>query len=170
MALRAIWAQSRTGAIGADGGMPWHVPEDFAHFKRATLGRPVVMGRRTWESFPASVRPLPGRENIVITRNTTFEAPGATVVGTLDEGISRALATDPDPWIIGGGTIYDAAMPLVDELWITEIDTDVGGDAYAPRIGPDWDVVTRDPAAGWHESTGGERYRFLVCRRAPERG
>ncbi len=169
MALRAIWAQSRTGAIGDDGGMLWHVPEDFVYFKRATLGHPVVMGRRTWESFPASVRPLPGRENVVVTRNAVFDAPGATVVGTLDEGISRALATDPDPWIIGGGTIYAAAMDRLDELWVTEIDTDADGDAHAPEVGPEWEVARSDPKAGWHESAGGHRYRFLVYRRAPQR-
>lgn len=169
MVLRAIWAQSCTGAIGDAGGMLWHVPEDFAHFKRATLGHAVVMGRRTWESFPASVRPLPGRENVVVTRNAAFEAPGAAVVDTLDDGIARALAADPDPWIIGGGTIYAAAMDRLDELWVTEIDSDADGDARAPGIGPEWEVASRDPQTGWHESAKGSRYRFLVYRRAPER-
>ena len=92
-----IWAQAEGGVIGRDGGMPWHVPEDLAHFKALTLGAPVVMGRRTWESFPARFRPLPGRRNIVITRNRSYEAPGCEVVATLEEGIALARTTDPEP-------------------------------------------------------------------------
>ena len=162
MTLRAIWAQARGGVIGADGDMPWHLPEDLAHFKRATLGRPVVMGRRTWESFPVRFRPLPDRENIVITRNAAYDAPGAAVVGSLDEGIAAALAADPEPWIIGGGSIYAAAMDRLDELWVTEIDVDVEADTSAPPIGEEWRVASRSPATGWHENREGIRYRFLT--------
>ncbi|MGO1410016.1 dihydrofolate reductase [Microbacterium sp. JB110] len=165
MTLRAIWAQARGGVIGADGDMPWHLPEDLAHFKSATTGRPVVMGRRTWESFPARFRPLPGRENIVVTRNAEYDAPGAAVVGSLDEGIAAALAADPEPWIIGGGSIYAAAMDRLDELWVTEIDVDVDADTYAPPIGGEWLVSSCDPAEGWHLSREGIRYRFLFYTR-----
>lgn len=165
MALRAIWAQTTAGVIGRDGAMPWHLPEDLAHFKRATLGEPVVMGRRTWESFPPRFRPLPGRENIVITRTAGFVAPGATVVGSLGEALARGRAGGAEPWVIGGGTVYAEAMPLLDELWVTEIDVDEPGDAFAPAIGDEWRVAWSDPESGWHTSAAGIRYRFLTYTR-----
>ncbi|WP_119698069.1 dihydrofolate reductase [Microbacterium halotolerans] len=162
MTLRAIWAQARGGAIGADGDMPWHLPEDLAHFKHATLGRPVVMGRRTWESFPERFRPLPGRENIVVTSREDYDAPGAALAGSVDDAIAAALAADSEPWIIGGGSIYTATMDRLDELWITEIDVDVVADTHAPHVGEEWHLASRDPAAGWHENREGIRYRFLT--------
>lgn len=168
MTLRSIWAQSRSGAIGSDGAMLWHLPEDMAYFKRATLGKPVVMGRRTWESFPERFRPLPGRPNIVITRAEGYQAAGADVVHSLDSGLDAARAADPDAWVIGGGEIYRAAMPLVDELWVTEVDVDAEGDAYAPQIGPEWRIDRSDPADGWRTGRAGTRYRFLVYTRVYE--
>jgi len=168
--LRAIWAQARTrdgrATIGADGDMPWHLPEDLAYFKRSTSGAPVVMGRRTWESFPPRFRPLPGRRNIVVTRDPAYPADGATLAGSLEEGIRIAHEGAEDVWIIGGAQVYAQAMPHLDELWITEIDAEVDGDAFAPEVGPEWRVVRADPADGWHESASGLRYRFLVCERA----
>ncbi|GAB2519611.1 dihydrofolate reductase [Microbacterium petrolearium] len=170
MTLRAIWAQARSrdgrGVIGAAGDMPWHLPEDLAYFKRSTSGHPVVMGRRTWESFPPRWRPLPGRTNIVVTRDAAYDAPGATVVPSLDEGVAAAAAASEDAWIIGGGQIYAQAMPRLDELWVTEIDLEVDGDAFAPPIGPEWRTIRADPADGWHTSESGLRYRFLVYARA----
>lgn len=166
MTLRAIWAQAHDRAIGAAGDMPWHLPEDLAYFKAATLGVPVVMGRRTWESFPPQWRPLPRRENIVVTRNADFEAPGATIVPSLEEGVRVARESSADAWVIGGAQIYEQAMPILDELWVTEIDLDVEGDAFAPEIGSGWRVVRADPADGWHTSASGLRYRFLVYARA----
>ncbi|WP_261166144.1 dihydrofolate reductase [Microbacterium sp. Marseille-Q6965] len=169
MALRAIWAQARAsdgrGVIGASGDMPWHLPEDLAYFKRSTTGRPVIMGRRTWESFPARWRPLPDRTNIVVTRDAAYDAPGAVVVPSLEDGIAAAATESEDAWIIGGAQIYAQSLPRVDELWVTEIDLEVDGDAYAPPIGPEWRVVSSDPRGGWHESAGGLRYRFLVYAR-----
>lgn len=165
MALRAIWAQTAGGVIGRDGGMPWHLPEDLAHFKRATLGATVVMGRRTWESFPPRFRPLPGRENIVITRSAGFAAEGATVVGSLDEALARGRTGGTEPWVIGGGSVYAEAMPLLDELWVTEIDIDEPGDAFAPAIGEEWRLASREPETGWLTSASGIRYRFLVYAR-----
>lgn len=164
--LKAIWAQARSGAIGADGGMPWVLPEDMAYFKAATLGRPVVMGRRTWESFPERFRPLPGRENIVITRDPTYEAPGASTVDSLEAAVARAHEASPDAWIIGGASIYEAAMPILDELWVTEIDIDVSGDAFAPRIEAPWRIASSDPEEGWRTAESGTRYRFLIYRRS----
>jgi len=165
--LRAIWAQAATGAIGADGGMPWELPEDMAYFKRATMGAPVVMGRRTWQSFPERFRPLPGRANIVVTRDEGFRAPGATVVHGLDEALGAARAHGEDVWVIGGAEIYRQAMPRLDELWVTRIDADLDGDAYAPMIDGSWRLASADPADGaWHTSRTGTRYRFEVLRRA----
>ena len=166
MVLRAIWAQSRTGAIGADGRMLWHLPEDMAYFKRSTSGRPVVMGRKTWESFPERFRPLPDRTNIVVTRDTAYAAPGAVVVHDLDEAVRVAFGEADDAWIIGGAEIYRQSMPRLDELWVTEVDVDAEGDAYAPDIGPGWRITSADPADGWHTSRTGTRYRYLVYRRA----
>lgn len=165
MALRAIWAQARSGAIGAHGGMPWHLPEDLAHFKRATLGSPVVMGRRTWESFPSRFRPLPGRRNIVITHDAAYDAPGAALAPSLEAALALAGRESDDPWIIGGATVYAEAMPILDELWVTEIDLDVTGDAFAPAIGGEWRLADEGE---WRVSSGGVRYRFLVHRRAEE--
>lgn len=166
MPVRAIWAQSATGAIGGDGGMLWHVPEDMTFFKRATLGAPVLMGRRTWQSFPDRFRPLPDRPNFVITRDASFEAPGAEVVHGLEEALDRATALDDEVWVIGGAEIYREALPRLDELWVTRIDLDVEGDAYAPEIDDSWHVVRADPAVGdWHTSRTGTRYRFEVLRR-----
>ncbi len=167
MTLRAIWAQARGRVLGADGGMPWNVPEDMAHFQRATMGDPVVMGRRTWESFPPRFRPLPGRDNIVVTREPGYAAEGATVVGSLEEGIARARESG-DAWVIGGGQIYRQAMGALDELWVTEIDVAADGDTTAPEIDDGWRVVRCDPddPSAWHTSRTGAPYRFLVWRRA----
>ncbi|GAB3278474.1 dihydrofolate reductase [Microbacterium lacusdiani] len=167
MPIRAIWAQASTGAIGAQGGMPWDLPEDLAFFKRATSGCPVLMGRRTWQSFPERFRPLPDRPNIVITRDEGFEAPGAQVVHSLDDALEEAAKLDDEVWVIGGAEIYRQAMPLLDELWVTRIDLDVDGDAYAPEIDDSWHLVRSDPAdGGWHTSRTGTRYRFEVLRRS----
>ncbi|WOF22029.1 dihydrofolate reductase [Microbacterium betulae] len=168
MTIRSIWAQSRTRAIGGDGGMLWQLPEDTAFFKRATTGLPVVMGRKTWLSFPERFRPLPDRPNIVVTRDEAFRADGVIVVHTLEDGLRAAAAIDDEVWVIGGAEIYRQAMGVADELWVTEVDTDAEGDAYAPEIGDEWEVVRSDPADrdAWLTSRTGTRYRFLVYRRA----
>ena len=156
-----IWAEAHDGVIGADGGMPWHVPEDLAHFKALTLGAPVVMGRRTWESFPARFRPLPGRRNIVITRQEDWTDAGAERSGSLEAAL--ALAGDGEPeriWVIGGGQLFREAIGLADLLEVTELDIAVDGDTVAPgRAG--WVTVATDPESGWHTSRSGIRYRFL---------
>lgn len=158
-----IWAEARDGIIGAGGTMPWHVPEDLAHFKAVTLGTPVIMGRRTWESFPARFRPLPGRRNIVVTRNAQWADAGAERAGSLDDAL--ALAAEADTvWVIGGGQVYREAIGRADVLEVTELDLDVDGDTRAPERA-DWPVTATDPAEGWHTSRTGIRYRFLTLRR-----
>lgn len=152
-----IWAEAAGGVIGARGGMPWHVPEDLAHFKETTMGDAVVMGRKTWDSLPERFRPLPGRENIVLTRDPHWYADGARAVHTLAE----ASAGHERVWVIGGGEIFRRVMDDADELVITELDLEVEGDTFAPsREG--WTLRQESP---WHLSRRGIRYRFLRYER-----
>ncbi|MGW4894359.1 dihydrofolate reductase [Kitasatospora sp. NPDC004240] len=164
MSIGMIWAQAHGGVIGADNGMPWHLPEDLAHFKATTLGRPVVMGRRTWDGLPVRFRPLPGRRNIVVTRDPRWTGEGAERAGSVDEALRIAAEgrpPEPDPgdpalWVVGGGEIYRAALPYATVLSVTEIDVPVDGDTHAPAVDASWRVV-RD--TGWLTSTTGLRYR-----------
>lgn len=169
MRIGMIWAEAHGGVIGRGGDMPWHLPEDLAHFKRTTSGAPVVMGRRTWESLPERVRPLPGRSNIVVTRDRELLAPGAEVAVSLEDalGVAREAAVSggveldgsgPIAWVMGGGQLYRAAMPLATELVVTRISLDVdGGDTFAPDIGPEWVLVAPGEEL---ESATGLGYRF----------
>ena len=159
MRLGLIWAEARGGVIGRDGGMPWHVPEDLAHFKEVTSGHPVIMGRRTWESLPERFRPLPGRENLVVTRDASYSAPGAAVRSSLPAAIQAAEQAGAETaWIMGGGELYRAAMPLADELVITRIGLDVDdADTFAPELGPEW--LLADAGESRVSKTGLE-YRF----------
>lgn len=168
-APKAIWAQARDGqgrpVIGSDGDMPWHVPEDLKHFKDVTSGAAVIMGRRTWESFPAAFRPLPGRTNIVITSKDSLH--GADAVATsLDDALETAARLSPatDVWVIGGGRVYADAMDRLHELEVTELDIVVSGDTFAPEIDLRVWAVTRTSA--WHTSSTGVRYRFVTYSRA----
>jgi dihydrofolate reductase len=160
--ISLIWAQSANGVVGADGKLPWRLPEDLAHFRELTLGGTVVMGRRTWESLPARFRPLPDRVNVVISRDPSYDAPGASVVTSLPQAVDDASG---DIWIGGGGEIYAAAITLADRLCITDVDLEVEGDAFAPRVGSEWREVARDPAEGWRESATGLRFRWRELRR-----
>ena len=164
MTLGLVWAQARGGVIGRDGALPWHLPEDLARFRRLTTGMPVLMGRRTWESLPDRFRPLPGRDNLVLTGTAGWTAPGATVVSDLADA-DRAL-TGRDAWVIGGERVYAAFLPRADRLEVTEVDLDVTGDAFAPAVDPAvWAPVGADPDPGWRTSATGLPYRFLSYRR-----
>jgi dihydrofolate reductase len=152
--LGLIWAQSTSGVIGRNGGIPWRLPEDLAHFKALTTGHTVVMGRRTWESLPVKSRPLPGRRNVVLSRQAGFTAQGATVVQTLDEALA-----DPDTWVMGGEQIYTLTLPRARRCEVTEVDIDLprdDGDVIAPVLDETW-VGT---AGDWETSRTGLRYRF----------
>ena len=154
--LHLIWAQSCSGIIGRDNGIPWRLPEDQARFKELTMGQTVVMGRLTWESLPAKVRPLPGRRNVVITRDAGFVADGADVV--------TAPPADLDAWVIGGAQIYAQTLPSADRCEVTEIDVDLEpaeGDALAPLLDDSW----AGAAGEWLTSASGLRYRFCSYRR-----
>lgn len=161
-----IWAEAHGEVIGAAGGMPWHVPEDLAHFKRTTDGAPVVMGRRTWDSLPPRFRPLPGRANIVVTRQPDWAADGAVRAGSVDEALALA-ASDADDlvWVIGGAELFARTVDAADLLVVTELDLDVDGDTFAPERTADWHPVAVDPPTGWHTSRTGIRYRFRTYER-----
>ncbi|HTM83710.1 MAG TPA: dihydrofolate reductase [Mycobacterium sp.] len=159
-ALGLIWAQSSQGVIGRDGGIPWHLPEDLARFKQLTLGHTVVMGRLTWESLPGSVRPLPGRTNVVLTRNADYSAGGARVVTRLTDALGAT-----DTWVIGGAQIYALALSRATRCEVTEVRVDTGrraGDVLAPALDSSWRA---DPGE-WLTSNTGLRYRFVSHRRA----
>jgi dihydrofolate reductase len=155
-----IWAQASNGVIGDAGSIPWRLPEDLARFKELTLTGAVVMGRRTWDSLPERFRPLAGRHNIVITRQSDWSAGGATVVHSLADALASAA---PGPvWVIGGGEIYRQAMPLADRIEVTEVDLDADGDTVAPAV----DAAYERTAAGdWLTSRTGLRYRFVSYER-----
>ena len=165
-----IWAQARGGVIGNGGAMPWHVPEDLAHFKRLTEGSPVLMGRATWDSLPPRFRPLQGRRNIVITRDSSWTAEGAEAAYSSRQALELA-STDQSAtvWITGGGMIYAEFMVLADRLEVTEINAVVSGDTVAPLVDGGWHVVATDPEQGWHTSRKGLDYRFLTYRRTDTR-
>lgn len=162
MAMRLvglIWAQSTSGVIGRDGGIPWRLPEDQARFKEITMGHTVVMGRLTWESLPAKVRPLPGRRNVVLTRRADYAADGADVVAGLDDAL-----TDETTWVIGGAEVYAAALPVATRCEVTEIEIDLprrDGDAVAPVLDEKWIGA----AGEWQTSSSGLRYRFYSYQR-----
>ncbi|GAA4352673.1 dihydrofolate reductase [Angustibacter luteus] len=165
MSVALIWAQARGGVIGAGNTLPWHLPEDQRHFREATSGSTVVMGRATWQSLPERFRPLPGRRNVVLSRDAGFEAEGAEVTDDLAQAL-HCEASAGTVWVIGGAQVYAAALPLADEVVVTEIDLDVAGDAYAPALtGADWALAGTDPAEGWHQSANGLPYRFRRYRR-----
>lgn len=146
-----IWAEARGGVIGADGGIPWRLPAEQQIFKERTMGATVVMGRSTWESLPARVRPLPGRRNVVLTRTPGWSAEGAETAGSVEQVLGRY----DDFWVIGGAAVYAAFLPHADTVVRTEVDLDVAGDTFAPALGPGWRPA---PDEGW-QITGGVRWR-----------
>lgn len=163
--LSLIVAKSRNGVIGQDGKLPWHLSSDLQFFKRTTLGKPVLMGRVTWDSLMESLgRALPGRPNLVLTRDHTYMAKGAETVHDMREmigqGFELAGATGVDEiMVIGGAKIYAAAMPYVTRMYITEVDAMIDGDAHFPAImASDWKLVSETP----YPKTPKDDYPFTV--------
>ena len=157
-AISMIVARSRTHVIGRDTHMPWKISADLPFFKRVTMGHPVIMGRKTWESIG---RPLPGRRNIIVSRNSAYEATGGELVGSLDEALN-SLSDFPRVFVIGGEQLFTQAFPKADRLYITEIDMDVeGGDTFfeVPNKS-DWKEVERTPG-----SEGDITFSFITLER-----
>ena len=139
-----IAAMAHNRVIGADNAMPWHLPADLKHFKNTTLGKPVIMGRKTYESIGKA---LPARQNIVITRQADYTLPDADVLQTIDEAVALAKNSNaPEIMIIGGGTLYEAMLPFADKLYLTFIDVAVDGDTHFPDFSKsgDWEIVSRE--------------------------
>jgi dihydrofolate reductase len=153
-----VAAVAANGVIGAGGRLPWHLPEDLKHFRSLTLGHPVIMGRRTWESLG---KPLPGRENIVVTRSPGYEAPGAHVAASLDAALAFC-AGEAAAFVIGGWGLYAAALPLAHGLVLTEIHRDYEGDVRFPDFDRGaWRETQRKPQSG----AGGLRFDFVLYER-----
>lgn len=159
--INLIWAQAHNRVIGKDGVMPWYLPEDLAHFKHMTMGAPVIMGRKTWDSIPAKFRPLPGRINIVVSRNTDFlqaqHLSGMQAIASLEAALDL-VSQHPDVWVIGGAQIYAQALPLASKVVVTQIDADYAGDAFAPELGAGW----RETAREAYVAANGLRYAFVT--------
>lgn len=157
-------AVAHGGVIGRRATLPWHLPEDMARFRELTMGHPVVMGRRTWDSLPDRFRPLPGRRNVVVTRNEMWAADGAERAGSLDDAL-ELLDDTPQVFVIGGGELFARALPLADELLLTELDLEVAGDTYFPS----WDRdAFEETSREVHVSADGTPFSFVRYERRPK--
>jgi dihydrofolate reductase len=159
--LNLIWAQTTSGVIGKDNTIPWHLPEDQQHFREVTKGHAVIMGRKTWDSLPERFRPLPGRTNIVISRQNGLEIDGAAVAGSLDSAL-ELVPEGSEAWVIGGSQIYTEALSRANKIVVTFIDMSVDGDAKAPEFDAGWEIVD---CAGWRKAENGTRYRIATATR-----
>jgi dihydrofolate reductase len=150
-----VAAVAANGIIGAAGQLPWRLPEDLQHFKHLTMGHPVIMGRRTWESLG---KPLPGRENIVVSTQRGYEAPGAAVASSLDAALALCIG-EPVAFVIGGTRLFEAALPLASGLVMTEIKRDYAGDTWFPQYDRSrWRESQREA----HTSSDGTRFDFVL--------
>jgi dihydrofolate reductase len=165
MLVSLVVARARNGVIGKDNDLPWRLPADLAYFKRLTLGHPIVMGRRTWESIG---RALPGRRNIVVTRTPGYRAPGAEVVDSLDAAW-RAAEGAAEVFVIGGAALYESVLPLADRIFLTEVEAEVSGETRFPALDPrNW----REKPLGSHPADDRNPYamRFLLLERVSRSG
>ncbi|MBL8396592.1 MAG: dihydrofolate reductase [Candidatus Accumulibacter sp.] len=160
--LSLIAAVARNRAIGKDRRLLWHLPEDMRYFKEKTLGKPVIMGRKTWESLPAAFRPLPGRRNIVVSANASYPASGATWAYSIEQALTLTQDAD-ETMIIGGAELYRQTLPLANRLYLTEVDQDYEADAHFPEIpATEWQEVSRRAGS---PPAGGPAYDFVVYDR-----
>jgi dihydrofolate reductase len=176
--ISLIFAQSANKVIGHENKLPWHLPEDLAHFKALTQGQTVLMGRKTWDSLPKAFRPLPGRVNLVLSTNEALKLEGAITVNSPKQAIDQAnekakrqaasaSSATPTPtlWVIGGAQVYSLFMPLASRIEVTEIELTVDGDALAPVIDDTWEEVQRNR----HQSAKGLGYSFVSYRKISQR-
>jgi len=164
MIISLIAALASNRAIGKDNALLWHLPEDMRHFRETTRGKPVIMGRKTWESLPESFRPLPGRHNIVVSRDPAYQASGATLARSFEDAVQQAEAKTnaQEVFVIGGEELYSQALPFASRLYLTEIEQSFDGDAFFPEILPqDWQEISRQPSRG----TSGPQFSFAVYQR-----
>jgi dihydrofolate reductase len=160
--INIIFAQAHGGVIGHNNTIPWHVPEDFVHFKNHTLGKPVIMGRKTWDSLPSKSRPLPKRRNIVISRQKDLNLVGAEVASDLDSAI-QLCTNEPEVWVIGGAQILSMALSIAQKVVMTKIDATVDGDTFAPVLDEKWQLIHEENG----QSVNGVKYSFLVYKSIP---
>jgi dihydrofolate reductase len=161
MTISIIVAMDRSGVIGKDGVLPWHLSDDLRRFKRITLGKPIVMGRRTYESIG---RPLPGRTNIVVTRRSDYRAPGCLIAASLDDAIRKADGAE-ELMVIGGAALYGDALGRAERIYLTEVDAEIGGDVRFPEFDRSgWCELSREhhPADERHDYG----FSFVVLERA----
>lgn len=168
--IALVVAVADNGAIGRDGGLPWRLPGDLAYFKRVTMGKPLVMGRKTWESLPK--RPLPGRPNLVVTRQADYAAPGGAVCGSLDAALDRAEGLlddagldDPEICVIGGAALFRDSLPVADRLYLTEVHATPEADVFFPAFTRDaWREVSRDSVETGADGAPAHAFVRLVRR------
>jgi dihydrofolate reductase len=160
MLISLIAAMDKNHAIGIENRLPWHLPADLQHFKKLTLGKPVLMGRNTYESIG---KPLPGRLNIVVTRNESYQAPGCTMAHSFEDAISKA-GDHEEIMIIGGASFYEHALPRAHRLYLTFVDTEVQGDAFFPVWNPDeWRAIERESHRA--DEKNAFNYEFITLER-----
>nr|MBF0684178.1 dihydrofolate reductase [Pseudomonas sp.] len=160
--LTLVVAYAKNRVIGRDNALPWRLPADLAHFKRTTLGKPIIMGRKTWDSLG---RALPGRLNIVVSRNPELQATGATVVGNLEQALNACKASGAqEACVIGGEAIFAMALPLADTVIATEIDAEVPGDTWFAPLPAGWRETRREP----QPEENGYRYDFVTYERSAQ--
>lgn len=161
MKISLIAAVARNGAIGKNNDLLWQEPQDQRHFRAVTLGHPVVMGRKTWDSLPARFRPLPGRHNVVVTRNPELQVAGAQKADSLPAAL-QSLSGAAQVFVMGGAQLYAQALPHADEMVLTEIDADLAGDVFFPAWPADeWVTVSREA----HRAADGTPFAFVTYRR-----
>ena len=154
--LTAIYARAANGVIGRDGALPWHIPADLRRFKALTMGQPMIMGRKTFTSFPS---PLPGRRHIVLTRDADWRAEGAEVAPSPAKALAMA---GPEAWVIGGAEVFALLLPHCDRVELTEIHADVAGDVTMPELGPEWRETARED----HDADAGRpAFSFVTLER-----
>lgn len=155
-----VLAMADNGVIGDKGGIPWRIPDDMRRFKQLTMGKPIVMGRKTWESLPK--KPLPGRTNIVITRDRSFSPTGATVAHSLDEAVTIAAREDKEIMIVGGAEIYRVALLRADRIYLTEVHADMPGDTKMPTFDSShWRETSRER----HGTEEGTPHSYVTLER-----
>lgn len=157
--ISLIVAHDEKNVIGLNNAMPWHLPGDLAYFKRTTMGKPMIMGRKTFESIG---KPLPGRTNIVITRDEKYAKEGIVIVHSLEDALAQAKKESEEIMIIGGEQIFRMTLPMADRLYVTKIEKQYEGDTFFPSYGDEWQVVSQSEV---NETEDGLKFSYLVYER-----